>query len=117
MFNSRKAGVPSYMILVGFTSYGRSFQMTTPGCTEPVCTFTGKASGATPGRCTGEASYLANAEIDEIFSGVRGRLFRDNSESDIVVYANDLWVSYMTDKERMSRTEKWKGLNFGGISN
>lgn len=111
-----KAGVPSYKILVGVTSYGRSFQMTTPGCTGPMCTFTGKASGATPGRCTGEASYLANAEIDEILSAGRGRLFRDNSESDIVVYDNNQWVSYMTDKEKASRTEKWKGLNFGGIS-
>lgn len=48
-----KAGVPSNKVAVGVTSYGRSFQMTTPDCTGPMCTYTGGESGAYPGPCTG----------------------------------------------------------------
>lgn len=41
-----KAGVPSNKVIVGVTSYGRSFQMVDPSCTGPDCLFTGGA-GAT----------------------------------------------------------------------
>ncbi|KAH6669266.1 glycoside hydrolase superfamily [Halenospora varia] len=47
-----KAGVPTNKIVVGVSSYGRSFQMTTPGCTGPMCTYTGTTSGAQPAPCT-----------------------------------------------------------------
>lgn len=50
-----KAGMPSRKVIVGVTSYGRSFRMAQAGCTGPMCTFTGtnKISNASPGRCTG----------------------------------------------------------------
>lgn len=47
-----KAGVPSHKVIVGVTSYGRSFQMTTPGCYSSSCTYTGPTSGAYAGACT-----------------------------------------------------------------
>lgn len=50
-----KAGVPITKIAVGVTSYGRSFQMITPGCTGSMCTYTGGESGAYPGPCIGTA--------------------------------------------------------------
>ncbi|KAJ7307797.1 class V chitinase-like protein [Mycena albidolilacea] len=63
-----KAGVNSNKLIVGVASYGRAFKMTTAGCTGPMCTFTGPASGATPGSCTKTAGCIANAEIDKIIA-------------------------------------------------
>jgi GH18 family chitinase len=61
-----KAGVSSTKVIVGVSSYGRSFEMVDAGCTGPMCKYTGPDSGATPGKCTNTAGYLANAEIDQI---------------------------------------------------
>lgn len=112
-----KAGVPSNKVLVGVSSYGRSFRMTNPGCTGPMCTFTGPESGATKGQCTDTAGYISNAEISQIIqNGAAGlQQFTDNSDSDILVYGTN-WVAYMTDARKAARTNRYKGLNFGGIS-
>ncbi|KAK2816781.1 hypothetical protein FQN49_007988 [Arthroderma sp. PD_2] len=68
-----KSGVPSNKLIVGVTSYGRSFKMVDPKCTGPTCLFTGGpeegSSGAKKGRCTGTAGYISNAEIKEILDG------------------------------------------------
>ncbi|KAK3904904.1 glycoside hydrolase superfamily [Staphylotrichum tortipilum] len=113
-----KAGVPSNKLLIGITSYGRSFKMTTPGCTGPMCTYTGKASGAKPGRCTKTAGYISNAEINEIKaknSNVQA-LYDAASDSDIVVYDGTEWVAYMTDTTKNRRISTYQGLNMGGVS-
>lgn len=52
-----KAGIPTYMIAVGVSSYGRSFKMTESGCTGPMCTFVGPDSAAALGECTQTAGY------------------------------------------------------------
>ncbi|KAF2275938.1 glycoside hydrolase [Westerdykella ornata] len=110
-----KAGVPSYKLILGVTSYGRAFRMTDPGCTGPMCTFVGPQSAATKGECTDTAGYIANAEIDKIIAN-GGRTYYDtNSQADILIYGSD-WVAYMSDRTKATRIGFYKGLKFGGTS-
>jgi chitinase len=113
-----KAGVPSYKVVVGVTSYGRAFQMTTAGCTDPTCTYTGPQSGASPGECTNTAGYIANAEIAELVTaGGNIKTYVDaGSDSDILVYNNVQWVSYMSEERKQNRTEYYRDLGFGGVA-
>lgn len=113
-----KAGVPNNKVVVGESSYGRSFRMAKDGCWQPHCDFTGTRtkSMANPGRCTKTSGYLAYAEIDEILRqggpGVRG-FHDDGSGSDILLYKGD-YVSYQTQETKKNLRSKWKELNFGG---
>ncbi|KAF3003978.1 hypothetical protein E8E14_006528 [Neopestalotiopsis sp. 37M] len=113
-----KAGVPSTKIMVGESSYGRSFNMATAGCTGPECTYTGSGttSDATPGRCTNTGGYISNAEINEIIAknSNANTWHDDETNSDYLVYNDLQWVAYMSDDTKEARREKWKGLNFGG---
>lgn len=63
-----KAGAASNKVVVGVSSYGRSFKMAQAGCDSEECKFTGspRLSNAAKGRCTDTAGYISNAEIDEI---------------------------------------------------
>ncbi|KAJ5020020.1 Killer toxin subunits alpha/beta [Colletotrichum sp. SAR 10_99] len=125
-----KAGVPSNKLAVGVSSYGRSFQMTTPGCTGPMCTYTGDGSGAYPGPCTGTTGYIANAEINSILAGTgtwmtsSGALqsiesyssyFDEDSQSNIAVYDSTQWVAHMDDDLKADRKALYESLNFAGI--
>ncbi|KAL0938067.1 chitinase [Colletotrichum truncatum] len=107
-----KAGVPSNKVLVGVSSYGRSFQMADPSCTGPNCLFTGdrKTSFARKGRCTQTGGYIANAEIDEI----GGRSWIDSESNSKIMVDGDLWVSYMDDSLKDTRTQLYKRYNMGG---
>ncbi|POR39606.1 Uncharacterized protein TPAR_00202 [Tolypocladium paradoxum] len=122
-----KAGVPASKVLVGVSSYGRSFRMTDSRCVGPMCTYTGKSdsSNAYKGRCTDTAGYISNAEIDEIIKDnpagytLRRQIFDSNSESNILIYGTNEkadYVGYMTADVKKSRTDWVKGLNFGGTS-
>ncbi|KAH8882398.1 glycoside hydrolase, partial [Thozetella sp. PMI_491] len=108
-----KAGVPSNKVLVGVTSYGRSFGMVDPSCTGPSCLFTGPDSGALPGSCTATAGYLADTEINDLL-GQGGVYFRDaDSDSDIAVF-QDTWVAYMTPITKSGRIGQYTSANFAG---
>lgn len=106
-----KAGVQAKKVTVGVSSYGRSFEMTTEGCTGPSCTW--DAAGLA-GECTGTAGYLANAEINEILSDNPSatKLFDSGSDSDILVYNETQWVGYMTSTTKSTRASYYKSLTF-----
>lgn len=109
-----KADVPANKVLVGVTSYGRSFQMADPSCTGPTCLFTGDraTSNARKGRCTKEAGYMSNAEIFE----QTGHTSLESTSNSNIWIDKDLWVSYMDDNLKTSRTAFYKKFNFGGTS-
>ncbi|KAJ5121673.1 uncharacterized protein N7515_009634 [Penicillium bovifimosum] len=111
-----KAGVPGSKVVVGMASYGRSFEMAEASCTGPNCKYTGPDSGATPGRCTNTAGYIANAELNEIIdtNDSAEKSFDKGSDSNILVYNKTQWVAYMDDTTKDSRTSYYKGLNLGG---
>ncbi|KAJ2980185.1 hypothetical protein NQ176_g2789 [Zarea fungicola] len=114
-----KAGVPQNKVLVGMGSYGRSFKMTDANCSGPECTFTGPASGATPGECTGEAGYISNFEIQSLISasinqqGHNVRLSKSN-DGDVAIIDNKDWVSYLSDDSFNLRLQQFSGLSGDG---
>jgi GH18 family chitinase len=123
-----KAGVPGNKIVVGVTSYGRSFQMAEEGCWGPNCKFTGDrlTSYATPGRCTDTGGYIADAEINEIIRGsasgkrqnsrVTKQFLDTSSNSDILVYDNNQWVGYMSESTKAVRTKLYASLGMAGTT-
>jgi hypothetical protein len=116
-----KAGVPSNKVIVGVTSYGRSFKMASAGCYGPDCFYTGSKihSDAKEGKCTGQAGYIADAEIDEILkdkSRVVKHYVDSTSHSDILIYDDTEWVSYMSPSTKMARETVYKAFGMGGTT-
>ncbi|KAI3092753.1 CAZyme family GH18 [Penicillium roqueforti] len=113
-----KAGVPSNKIIVGLSSYGRSFQMTEAGCTGPMCRYVGPDSGATPGECTKTAGYISDAEINRILEedDTAVKTYDESSDSNIMVYDSTQWVAYMDQNTKISRTDYYQDLNMGGTT-
>lgn len=110
-----KAGVPANKIMVGTTSYGRTFEMTTPGCWTQDCTYT---QAGRPGECTQTSGYLADAEIKSIIqtNPSATTYFDSGSDTDILVYNSTQWVGYSSATTRSTRTSFYQGLNFAGTS-
>lgn len=132
-----KAGVSSNKVLVGITSYGRSFKMAEAGCTGPLCRFVGigeeAASAAQPGTCTETAGYLSEYEIRWIINdynsgeywpedepaGTEGGFetwYDEDSQSDILVYDQTEWVAWMDTDTKRARVDRYRELNFLGVT-
>ncbi|KAL4767176.1 hypothetical protein BDW60DRAFT_220740 [Aspergillus nidulans var. acristatus] len=88
-----KAGIPLNKVVVGVSSYSRSFKMTSADCTGPDCTYVGSKSDA-----------LAETWLD-------------NSNSNILVYNKTEWVAYMDEDNKADRDAVYAGYNMGGSVN
>lgn len=113
-----KAGVPSNKVVVGVSSYGRSFKMAQAGCTGPVCQFTGTpwVSNAAEGRCTETRGYICDAEINDILLFGKVNKNWTNAGSNIMVYNDTEWVAYMNENTKSHRAALYASYNFAGIS-
>ncbi|KAK2746097.1 hypothetical protein FQN57_003437 [Myotisia sp. PD_48] len=117
-----KAGVQSNKLLVGITSYGRSFKMVDPECHGPECHFVGKLSAAQKGICTDTAGYISNPEILSVVENGQATWtehWLKNFETDMtdyVVYDEGEWVAYMSRTNAIIRSNLYSDLNFGGTS-
>ncbi|KAH8892262.1 killer toxin alpha/beta [Thozetella sp. PMI_491] len=112
-----KAGVPTNKITVGVSSYGRSFKMTQPGCSGPMCPYAGPESQAAPGQCTVTPGYISNAEIESLVflaDSSTQVIWDEASSSDILVYNGDEWVAYMSDNTKKIRVDTYRSLGFAG---
>lgn len=111
-----KAVVPNSKIFVSAASYGRSFKMTTAGCWTEEYTYTGPDSGAFAGMCTNTAGILANYEIELIIAeNPSAQVYWDSTaQTNILVYNDTKWVSYMDDTNKASWTTFYTDLNFLG---
>ncbi|BAE60282.1 unnamed protein product [Aspergillus oryzae RIB40] len=118
-----KAGVEARQLVIGITSYARSFRMTDASCSGPFCTFAGdkRHSMAYAGPCTTTGGYISNAELNDIiknpgnYSIVKSYIDKD-SDSNILMYGNPGavdWAAYMDSDLKTNRINWIKGLNFG----
>ncbi|KAL4794249.1 hypothetical protein BDV19DRAFT_399433 [Aspergillus venezuelensis] len=113
-----KAGVPSGKVVIGVSSYGRSFKMTSTDCTGPDCTYVGSESGAFSGRCTQTNGYIANGKINEIIAtNPTAQTWLDDSDPNILVYNETEWVAYMDEDNKADRDTTYAGYNRGGSVN
>jgi GH18 family chitinase len=87
-----KAGVDSGKVVVGVSSYRRSFRMADGDCDSPLCKFTRSRlhSNADKAECTNTASYISNAEINQLLkhnsSRVNKHYIDTHSNSNIMIY-------------------------------
>ena len=113
-----KAGADSSKVIVGVASYGRSFKMEQAGCYREGCKFTGSArvSNAFKGRCTDTGGYISNAEIKEIIDTGKINQKYTSAGSNVLVFNDTEWVSYMDDEMKASRSKFYDGYNFAGTT-
>ncbi|KAI0191619.1 hypothetical protein F4808DRAFT_476023 [Astrocystis sublimbata] len=116
-----KAGLPSTKVVPGLALYGRSFKMSSKDCKGPLCSFTGKESGATKGLCTDTAGYLSNVEIQDLISQSESAenpnkvtVTQYKDEGDVVIYNGDQWVSWLTPSSYQERQTWYDGMKLGG---
>ncbi|KAJ5646716.1 hypothetical protein N7490_003088 [Penicillium lividum] len=108
-----KAGVATNQIMVGVSSYGRSFHMTTAGCTASDCTWD---TGGEAGECTDTVGYISNAELNTILASDSTASLTSTNDTDYIVYNSTQWVGYMTNSTKVKRQAYYETFNFAGTA-
>ncbi|KAJ5634467.1 hypothetical protein N7528_002309 [Penicillium herquei] len=108
-----KAGVATNQVMVGVSSYGRSFHMTEAGCSASDCTWD---TGGAAGPCTDTVGYISNAEINSILASDSTATLTSTNVTDYVVYNSTQWVGYMTNETKVKRQAYYETYNFAGTS-
>lgn len=113
-----KAGAATNKVVVGVSSYGRSFKMEQAGCDSEDCKFTGspRVSNAFPGRCTNTGGYISNDEINEIMKTGKVNKKWTKEGSNMMVYNDAEWVAWMDDVMKSKRSEFYDSNNFLGTT-
>ncbi|KAI0157094.1 hypothetical protein GGR52DRAFT_586914 [Hypoxylon sp. FL1284] len=100
-------------ISMGFGFYGRSFQLSSSGCSTPGCAFKG---GASPGPCSATSGILMYYEIQAILKqlpNLKPTLDKDAAVK-YIIFDNDQWVSY-DDGDTFSTKIAWANtVGIGG---
>ncbi|KAL4758186.1 chitinase [Aspergillus foveolatus] len=104
-----KSGIPGEKVVVGVTSYGRSFKMADPSCWGPECQYTGDRlnSNAKKGRCMGTAGYPADAEIADIM---------EDSFRVVKSFIDTSSNRYKSASTKKARTSLYAAWGLGGTS-
>ena len=106
-------GVPAAKLNLGLGFYGRSFQLTDPGCSSPGCLFKG---GASPGPCAKNSGTLSYSEIlDMIKQYSLTPVYDKENAVKYITWNKDQWVSF-DDKETFQQKIKFANdLGLGGL--
>lgn len=104
---------------MGVASYGRAFGMMDPNCKRPECMFIGPETTAIPGMCTKTPGILAIAEIEALMiEGDIDESYYDRaSDSNVLVYNETQWVSFMSKSTMRRRVDYYRSLKFAGFAN
>jgi len=98
---------------LGLGFYGRSFQLSDPGCWQPGCQFLG---GASPGPCSANSGTLSYREITEIISQNQLTPYYDKTNAaKYIVWNKDQWVSYDDEDTFKQKIEFANNLGLGGL--
>lgn len=90
---------------MGFGFYGRSFQLSSSGCSTPGCQFSG---GASPGPCSATSGILYYYEIQAMLSQhpTLKPVWDKTSAVKYVVFNGNQWVSY-DDSDTFKQKVDW----------
>jgi chitinase len=98
---------------LGLGFYGRSFQLSDPGCWKPGCLFKG---GASPGPCSDNSGTLTYREITEIIDSKGLKPYQDKENAVKYITLNqDQWVSYDDEETVKAKIEFANKLGLGGL--
>ncbi|KAG9258755.1 uncharacterized protein F5Z01DRAFT_217297 [Emericellopsis atlantica] len=86
-----RSGVGPDQVVMGLAFYGRSFELSDPGCAKPMCPFAG---GAEPGYCMKTSGVLSNVEIKRILDSEDVKPVLDKEAGVKYISWRNQWVSY-----------------------
>lgn len=100
-------------INLGLGFYGRSFQLTDPGCYTPGCLFKG---GANPGPCTANSGTLSYREIMDVIADNTLTPYYDKvAQIKYITWDSDQWVSYDDQDTFQAKIKYANEQGLGGL--